>query len=284
MRMMKGKKGLSGTALKAIAAGCMLLDHIAYFFGFTGAIPAVFAMLGRLAAPLFLFCLAEGFAHTHDRRRYFLRIYAMAAAMGALYFAMAYLGLGVRGDGFVPQNGILTAYALLIIVWQGMDWLRERRWLWGALAVAVPLLWPFAAPYISMVLPKALGPVWGLTLFTALPAWGMLGDTSLPVLVTGLLMYPLRGHRRLQALAMALWAFMYHFVFVWRMASGMAGFAPSQMLTVYIEWMEAFSAPLMLCYNGQRGRDAKGFFYAFYPAHVYGLYLLSCLVYPMMMT
>ncbi|MCI6375490.1 MAG: conjugal transfer protein TraX, partial [Clostridiales bacterium] len=82
-------KGLSGTALKAIAAGCMLLDHIAYFFGFTGAIPAVFAMLGRLAAPLFLFCLAEGFAHTHDRRRYFLRIYAMAAAMGALYFAMA---------------------------------------------------------------------------------------------------------------------------------------------------------------------------------------------------
>lgn len=280
--MEKENRGLSGTALKAIAAGSMLLDHIAYFFGFTGAIPAVFPMLGRLAAPLFLFCLAEGFAHTHDRRRYFLRIYAMAAAMGALYYAMAYLGLGVRGDGFVPQNGILTTYALLLVIWQGMDWLRERRLLLGALAVAAPLLWPFAAARISMALPRALGLVWGLTLFTALPVWGMLGDTSLPVLVTGLLMYPLRGHRRLQALAMALWAFMYHFLFVWRMASGMEGFAFIQMFTVYVEWMEAFAAPLMLCYNGQRGRDAKGFFYAFYPAHVYGLYLLSCLVYPMM--
>ena len=135
---MTRKKGLSGTALKVIAAGCMLLDHIAYFFGFTGAVPAVFTMLGRLAAPLFLLCLAEGFAHTHDRRRYFLRIYAMAAAMGALYFAMAYLGLGVRGDGFVPQNGILTTYALLLIVWQawtgcvsgdgfGVRWLLPYR-------------------------------------------------------------------------------------------------------------------------------------------------------------
>ena len=94
-------------------------------------------------------------------------------------------------------------------------------------------------------------------------------------------MYPLRGHRRLQALTMALWAFLYHFVFVWQMASGMEGFVFSQMFTVYVEWMEAFAAPLMLCYNGRRGRNAKGFFYAFYPAHVYGLYALSCLVYSM---
>ena len=50
------KKGLDGTQLKTIALALMVLDHIHYFFEFTGCIPTVFSMLGRLSAPLFLFC------------------------------------------------------------------------------------------------------------------------------------------------------------------------------------------------------------------------------------
>ena len=50
-------KGLSGTALKTIALVLMLMDHIHYFFEFTGCIPEWFSMLARLSAPLFLFCM-----------------------------------------------------------------------------------------------------------------------------------------------------------------------------------------------------------------------------------
>ena len=53
--------GLTETGLKWIALGTMVLDHIHYFFGFTGVIPEWFSMVGRLGAPLFLFCLVEGF-------------------------------------------------------------------------------------------------------------------------------------------------------------------------------------------------------------------------------
>ena len=70
-------KGLSGTALKTIALVLMLMDHIHYFFEFTGCIPEWFSMLARLSAPLFLFCTVEGFAHTHDRKRYFFRIWCI---------------------------------------------------------------------------------------------------------------------------------------------------------------------------------------------------------------
>ena len=52
----KLKNGLDGTQLKTIALALMVLDHIHYFFEFTGCIPTVFNMLGRLSAPLFLFC------------------------------------------------------------------------------------------------------------------------------------------------------------------------------------------------------------------------------------
>lgn len=65
------RSGLSSTALKGIALVLMVLDHIHYFFEFTGVIPLWFSLAGRLSAPLFLFCTVEGFAHTQDRRRYF---------------------------------------------------------------------------------------------------------------------------------------------------------------------------------------------------------------------
>ena len=48
-------KGLSDTTLKEIALALMVLDHIHYFFAFTGAVPEWFSMLGRVSAPLFLF-------------------------------------------------------------------------------------------------------------------------------------------------------------------------------------------------------------------------------------
>ena len=121
------KKGLDGTQLKTIALVLMVLDHIHYFFEFTGCIPTVFSMLGRLSAPLFLFCTVEGFAHTHDRKRYFIRIWAIGTAMAALEFFMIYAKAFRRGDDFYPQNAIFQDLMLLCIVWQGIDWLREKK-------------------------------------------------------------------------------------------------------------------------------------------------------------
>ena len=139
----KLKNGLDGTQLKTIALALMVLDHIHYFFEFTGCIPTVFSMLGRLSAPLFLFCTVEGFAHTHDRRRYFIRIWGIGTAMAALEFFMIYAKAFRRGDGFYPLNAIFQDLMLLCIVWQGIDWLREKKWVRGVAAIAAVAGWPF---------------------------------------------------------------------------------------------------------------------------------------------
>lgn len=55
------RAGLSGTALKTIALVLMVLDHIHYFFEFTGLVPAWFSMLARLSAPLFFVLHGRGF-------------------------------------------------------------------------------------------------------------------------------------------------------------------------------------------------------------------------------
>ena len=57
---------LSGFQLKYIALITMVFDHIHYFFDYTGKIPIWFTMIGRLAAPLFLFAVIEGFVQTES--------------------------------------------------------------------------------------------------------------------------------------------------------------------------------------------------------------------------
>ncbi len=64
-------KVLDGTALKIIAMISMIFDHVGDNF-----FPEMEWMrcIGRIAMPIFAFCLAEGFIHTHDRLKYLRRM------------------------------------------------------------------------------------------------------------------------------------------------------------------------------------------------------------------
>ena len=269
-------KGLSGTALKEIALALMVLDHIHYFFSFTGAVPEWFSMLGRVSAPLFLFCTAEGFAHTHDRRTYLLRLWGMGAGMGLLQFVIG-VGLGRRADGFYPMNGILRDLTVACLLWQGIDWLRQRR-LGRALALVggVGVLWPA----VSLALVAALPPAGQLPLYflswTVLPNWAFSTDGGVWFILGGVLLYALRGRRKIQVLAWAAWAFWIDMGSVSYLLRMGGGISLGQAMLLSYQWMEVFAAPLMLLYNGQRGAGYKQLFYWFYPAHVYGLYAVSC--------
>ncbi len=43
----------------------------------------------------------------------------------------------------------------------------------------------------------------------------------------------------------------------------------------FYQWMMIGSLPLMLCYNGKRGKGGGRFFYLFYPVHIWLLFVLS---------
>ena len=278
------KKGLDGTQLKTIALVLMVLDHIHYFFEFTGCIPTVFSMLGRLSAPLFLFCTVEGFAHTHDRKRYVLRIWAIGTAMAALEFFMIYAGAFRRGDGFYPQNAIFQDLVLLCVIWQGIDWLREKKIAKGAAAIAAVLCWPYMVVAFLLVFPQVqdmpiASAVVAFLMTSPLPMWTAVTDGSWGFLLGGVLLYALRGHRPVQLGVWALNALLWDLVLPFAMVCRQDGFVWTQMFTAYYEWFGVGAVVLMLLYNGQRGSGHKQLFYWFYPAHVYLLYGASCLLY-----
>lgn len=272
----KAAEGFSGFALKYIAVILMLLDHIHYFFEYTGKVPLFFSWLGRLAAPLFLFCIIEGFIHTSDRRKYFLRIYSLAILMGLIQFSFYNIAYGlVRPDGFFPQNQMLASFSILLVVLQGIDWCTHKKWGRGLCAILIPLLLPYGAGLIMSLFP-ATGFVINLLAYSVLPLHAFIADGGTAVLLSGILLYVFRNHRRVQAAAFVAFCVLWDILRIW---AAVPGIHMADFFTQCYEWMEIFAVIPMLCYNGKRGHGSKGFFYWFYPVHIYILYGLSCILY-----
>ena len=96
---------LDGTALKLIAMVSMVIDHVGAVF-FPAA--AWMRMVGRLAMPVFSFCVAEGFAHTRDKKKYLLRM-GVFALLSEVPFDLAFEGRVGPGH----QNIMLTFFLAL---------------------------------------------------------------------------------------------------------------------------------------------------------------------------
>ena len=268
---------LSGFQLKYIALITMVFDHIHYFFDYTGKIPIWFAMIGRLAAPLFLFSVIEGFIHTRNRKKYFLKIYALAILMGLIQFGFYnFLHPLVRPDGFFPQNMMLSSFAILLVALQGIAWIQEKKYLKGIPTLLFPLMLPWLM--LLLYLSGQDKPIFTLFInllnYTVLPTHTSISDGGTWLLLTGIAMYLCHKNLKKEVLAFVTVSL------VW-VLMGIVLSRPSfqDLMFRYIEWMEIFAAPLMLCYNGQRGKGSKYLFYVFYPTHIYLLYALSVIFY-----
>lgn len=279
MQTQTTKKGLSGFQLKYFAAALMLLDHIEGFFAFTGKVPLFFSWLGRLSAPLFLFCIIEGFIHTHDRKKYFLRIYGIAIVMGLIQFSFYNVASGlVRGDGFFPPNQMLASFSILLVVLQGIDWCKKKKWGRGLAAILIPTMLPFIFIIFFSLASGSSGTLFFLNLlsFTILPLHFNIADGGTFTLIAGVLLYLFHKNRKSQVTSYVILCILWDIV---RVALLMPGLTIADFFTVAYEWMQIFAVIPMLCYNGTRGTGSKNFFYWFYPVHIYVLYALSCVVY-----
>ena len=117
--------GLDGFQLKLIALIIMTIDHIYYFGCSLADMPEIMTLIGRIAAPIFVFFVTEGFAHTHSRGRYLLRLYVCGVLMqiGNLFVNLCF----PMQNGVIVLNGIFTTMAVIVIyLW----WIENLRRAW----------------------------------------------------------------------------------------------------------------------------------------------------------
>lgn len=107
---------MSAFLLRLIACVAMLLDHIGFLYP-NMALRAV----GRIAFPIFVYLIGNGFRHTSCRWRYALRL-AIFALISQIPFSL----LCSNTLAYQTGNVFLTLLAALLCIWT-TDVLRESR-------------------------------------------------------------------------------------------------------------------------------------------------------------
>ena len=262
------RNGLDGFQLKLIALVIMTIDHIYYFGCSLTDMPEIMTLIGRIAAPIFVFFVTEGFVHTHSRGRYLLRLYIGGVLMqiGNLFVNICF----PMQNGVIVLNGIFTTMAVIVIyLW----WIENMRRAWRehrrgcavlyALAMAALLL---SIVPVQMLLPVSPLAVQLATIFVPSPVWC---EGSVLIVLIGIGFYYCRNSKRAIAIfntafLCAVLALQCLFSFDWEVVR-----------SVFFMWL---ALPLILSYNGQRGRRMKALFYVYYPAHVYILAIAASLL------
>ena len=135
------KTNLDTDLLKLIAIAAMLIDHIGgAFFPEVG----VFRWIGRLAFPIFCYCLTVGLLYTHDVRKYLTRL-GIFALVSQPFYILAFHPVGEFWANLTNWNIFFTLFLSLL----GMYGLKERKWWLFALAL-------FTVSYLLSYLPALM--------------------------------------------------------------------------------------------------------------------------------
>ena len=263
----------SGSTLKLVAILTMLIDHatagVYLYCLYAGKLPHgmnaqqsvilydVLRGIGRTAFPIFCFMIVEGFHYTHSRRKY-LRNLTIFALVSEIPFDLALIVKDHAGSfdilqilrsnfslEMTDQNVFFTLAIGLGVIWAIDEiWhhLNQNIAKISSLRRILSVVLCFASYAAGCALAELLHTdysYYGITLITIL--------------------YLLYNRRPLALLA------------------GYGFFA----LFVYSEQWAFPGFLLLLLYNGQRGflgKKFKYFFYAFYPVHLFLLYLIRAAI------
>lgn len=241
--MTKNRFGINAAALRLLAIGFMLMDHLCY---------ALFPeqrwlnCAGRLAFPIFAFQLCEGYLHTSHFRRYALRL------LGFALLSEIPFDLFCTGKVIFPfyQNVIFTLLLALLAIRQA-DRLRREAGRKKKLLHGLALLLFLAG---------------GELLRTD---YGSVG------VAMALCFYVFRGFPGSRWLLLAAMAAGNLFALGGR---SIALTAAGLTLAFPVQGFALLALPLLWLYNGEKGPGGKALrlvWYAFYPLHLLALYLAA---------
>ncbi len=241
--------GLSAATLKYIALACMLVDHLTVLVAPESYTALNFAMrfVGRTAAPLFFFFMAEGYHHTRDKNRYTMRL-ALFALVSYIPFLLFKMAAGLNQTGYLDMS---VGYTLLL----GFLALRARCELKSAVLKGVAI---------------------GLCLFFSL--WG---DWSYKAVLAVLLFDYFKDNRFMQQIGFLIMIFVCDVAPRLREIVVYVRTPQEDFRSLYWALMACGTIiPMLLIgvYNGERGKQQRWLFYVFYPVHLLVLAMLMFLL------
>jgi len=236
------KKTLNANAIKAIAIAAMTADHIAWmlFPGYPVEIlPLALHILGRLTCPIMCYFIAEGYHYTSNIKKYTRRLFFFALIS---HFAYIFASADYSGwRSFLPFSGgsVLNQTSVMWSLAWGLVMLRIAD---------------------SQTLRQSAKTLWILLIcLISFPSdWSCIASLCILAFGTN------RGKFRTQMLWMVFYVAIYAAVYALAL----------DLVYGLIQMGVVLAIPVLMCYNGQRGKDPrinkllKWLFYLYYPLHL----------------
>jgi len=257
---------MTAFTLKMIALIAMVIDHVGGVFPDQTFFE--FRLIGRLTFPIFVYLIAEGFRHTKSPEKFLLRLFAFA-----LISEIPYDWAVNRADNI--QNGLSP--------WH-VDFLSQTNIFYtlflGGLAIVF-------FQYIHKSLTQNIEDRNKITVYlsigliTAIATLGIMWQAeSLGTDYGGygvlfiLLMYVIKPKWPRIAVFAIMNVLQHRWMYEW--------FVSEHTLPLRYYWLipaTLATVPLILLYNGKRGRSLKWLFYAAYPVHLVILAVIAHFVF-----
>ena len=257
------KKGLTTFDLKMMGIVLMFIDHVHQMFANMGA-PMWLDWFGRPVATLFFFVSVEGFSHTRNKSKYLFRLLIGFWGMNVgSTIVQKFFSLGDTA----LMNNIFADLFIGALAMYGIDWLVRFKNEKKVSYLFIGLLCLVAPLGLSAIVLAGLssGNFAFVSLARVIPLTFFSENTIMVYLIP--IMYLLRKNKNWQCVAIAVVAVLYFMR------------APGLAFSINTQWMMIFSIIPILLYNGEKGKSMKSFFYIFYPAHIWILYIIASLIY-----
>lgn len=270
------KKEFNAYELKVIALIFMTLDHINQGLHGVLPVPILFNILGRLAAPIFVFMVAEGIYHTHSRANYMKRLYLASLLMGiGNIFINKYTP---QAGGYLVINNIFASMFLIaffISVASKVNAHIKNKKFPSALLYLFLLSVPIIVDMLLII--------------------SRLSDKSFIVKITNILLPStlfVEGGPFIVLLGIGFYLFrssklkisIFYIVYTSLFFCVGFFFDPNWSISLIfndIQFYAIFAIFFILMYNNKKGKDSlfsKYMFYIYYPAHIYILTWIGIII------
>ncbi|MGX4587922.1 TraX family protein [Paenibacillus chitinolyticus] len=265
------QNGINSFQMKCLGIFFMTLDHIERYVIKPSVGYGILTVLGRIAAPLFLFILIKSVHFTRSKLKLAIRLYIAHVVISLFTIFLSYFKPNWFG-GF-PQIGILATFAYTVlfiyIIERVISSIKNKK----IVATCFNLTSGVVFVIIPFVLLFGLSNINGEIINSVVPNILTVEYSPLFILM-GICWYFFKG-KKSQVVVLVTFSILSlvgtYFINhsnIWLFA----GFFNNAQF-----WMILFF-PLLLLYNENKGRSFKYFFYFYYPLHIYLLMFIGAVI------